>query len=1519
MSWRKHFTAVNNSGLPMGPTGGDSYGATHTRSASFLPEIYAGSPNRMQRYVQFSNMDNDHSIAIALDAIAEFGTQEVEYTGLPFELKFNDEPTESENKVITKALEQWCNLNEMHRRIFRIFRSTCKFGDQFFMRDPETYKLYWIDPANVEKVLINEYEGNKVEAYFIKDISPKFESLTATNIATLHNRPYGSGQGYTGVIGTVNPIASNFLSGNQTGVSAGMPIAAEHVVHISLGEGMDVHWPFGASILEPVFKVFKQKELLEDSIIIYRVHRAPERRVFFIDVGNMAPHKARQYLEQVRYEVQQKRVPNVDSEGNPVSDAAYNPMCLDLETRIPLLDGRTLSLNDLIDEYRDGKENWVYSTNPETGRVVPGNITWAGVTRRNTETIKITLDNGKTLTCTPDHKIPVLGKGFVEAKDLTPEDPLISFETRKKSLSGDKDRSYQQVYDHELNKWVFTHRMVAEFFYQLGKHQAFVFSEDFADAEKNCVHHRDYNRYNNDPRNLQWMNINDHRLYHSFVKKEYWENIPPEEAERIKDKIRTSLATYREENPEEFLERYKNRDTSWIRRMKEEDPVKYAAWRKAQGEGRADYLQENPKALAKLIDQGAEVLKENRAQNQELVFSQDMLTRLVEIVKEHESNRLETIDLANNDSKFMSLLEAENPIQPNSTLNVNNKKFTDSKLKKMYKKFGYAGWKDFKKKINVYNHRIVSIEKVENRDVGTITVDFQEKWHDYHTFAIEAGIFVKNSMLEDYFFAQTADGRGSKVDTLPGGDNLGCFTLDTKVKLLDGRDLSIAEISDEISSGSTLWTFSAHPITGEVAPGKISWAGKTKTNQKVIKIILDNGESIQCTTDHKFPILGRGFVSAEDLEVGTSLMPVYTQRNQISKHKKLDYEQVYCNHTREWKYTHRMIMQFLKNNGICTTMVFNEALKDEPKNTIHHINHDRYNNSPENLTWMNFKDHTEYHAHHGFSSDVQSSGTKAALAKLMDLKENKPDEYAALIEKQVLGRKKWRDSLSEVEKEELALKISNSVKSFFASNRYTAEMQRTKKERNAQSAVAGGARYKWLIENDADFNEMMSELISEGIAASKKENPLKWNARSEKIALANIARWKTDGYYDKVFESQKLKFSARMFSMLAEIYSNSAVSTMKALQGCLESDSDFMDEFASINSVTHPNSSLDTFEPRKIKALLACFGLTWNQFKISQAKIVVSDQVKDLQKYLAAASNQEQFVSLVSSNVPKLNSRFKIMNQLKKAGFDDYGMFAEFASYKNHRIVAIEEVPGFHDVGTLTIDADEELHDYHTYALSAGVFTKNSIDDLRYFKNELMRGLRVPSSYLPSGPEDGTAQYSDGKVGIAYIQEYRFSKYVERLQRQIIDPLDREFKMYLKFKGIEVDAGNFYIKLTEPMNFTAYRELQLDTEKANLYGALEGADYLSKRFLLKRFLRLTDSEIKENEELWNEENPSGELPPGALKDSDLRGSGVIPRPDSEVDPESEITDEDFLDLDDPGGEASDLGDDADEIDIEEQQ
>ena len=166
------------------------------------------------------------------------------------------------------------------------------------------------------------------------------------------------------------------------------------------------------------------------------------------------------------------------------------------------------------------------------------------------------------------------------------------------------------------------------------------------------------------------------------------------------------------------------------------------------------------------------------------------------------------------------------------------------------------------------------------------------------------------------------------------------------------------------------------------------------------------------------------------------------------------------------------------------------------------------------------------------------------------------------------------------------------------------------------------------------------------------------------------------------------------------------------------------------------------------------------------------------------------------------------------------------------------------------------------------------IDDLKYFNNKMCRGLRVPSSYLPTGPDDSDRPMSDGRVGTALIQEYRFNQYCERLQRLIITKLDDEFKMFMRWRGFNIDSGLFSIAFNPPQNFASYREAELDTTRVTTYTALEQIPYMSKRFLLKRYLGLTEEEIAENEELWHEARDQAE--PAGTTGSDLRGVGVNP-------------------------------------------
>jgi len=347
MSWKKYFKSSN---LPsnISPLGGGRMPDPGYRNyQSNLPDVYIGHPNRIERYNQYEQMDMDSEINAALDILSEFMTQKNEANNTPFDVKFKDNPTDNEIKIIKEQLTQWVTLNEFNKRIFRIVRNTIKYGDQVFVRDPENFKLFWVEMSKVVKVIVNESEGKKPEQYILKDLNPNFENLTVTAVTTSDqymNHPQVGGPSGSYVQPNV-PLGGGGRFSRAQNEAA---IDSEHVVHLSLTEGLDVYWPFGTSVLENVFKVFKQKELLEDSIIIYRVQRAPERRVFKIDVGNMPSHMAMAFVERIKNEISQRRIPTQSGGGANMMDATYNPLAQMEDYFFPVTaDGRGSSVDTL--------------------------------------------------------------------------------------------------------------------------------------------------------------------------------------------------------------------------------------------------------------------------------------------------------------------------------------------------------------------------------------------------------------------------------------------------------------------------------------------------------------------------------------------------------------------------------------------------------------------------------------------------------------------------------------------------------------------------------------------------------------------------------------------------------------------------------------------------------------------------------------------------------------------------------------------------------------------------------------------------------------------------------------------------------------------------------------------------------------------------------------------------------------------------------------------------------------------
>lgn len=347
MSWKKYFTPVAVNGQ-LGPISGanssNRAGPAKSNYSSYLPDVYSGSPNRIERYQQYEVMDSDPEVNAALDILAEFCTQKLKDGKTPFGVQWRHKATNSEIKILGEYMQQWCKLNKFDTRIFRMIRNTFKYGDAFFIRDPETQKWSYVDPSKITKVIVNESEGKKPEQYVVKDLAPNFMDLVATQI-TPNLNPKQTGGGISSGAGYISP------AGAGKGTGGGFPISstggrfalgeseyaidAKHVVHLSLSEGLDNNYPFGNSLLENIFKVYKQKELLEDAILIYRIQRAPERRVFHIDVGNMPSHMAMAFVERVKNEIHQRRIPSQTGGGQNVIDSAYNPLSINEDYFFP--------------------------------------------------------------------------------------------------------------------------------------------------------------------------------------------------------------------------------------------------------------------------------------------------------------------------------------------------------------------------------------------------------------------------------------------------------------------------------------------------------------------------------------------------------------------------------------------------------------------------------------------------------------------------------------------------------------------------------------------------------------------------------------------------------------------------------------------------------------------------------------------------------------------------------------------------------------------------------------------------------------------------------------------------------------------------------------------------------------------------------------------------------------------------------------------------------------------------------
>ena len=114
--------------------------------------------------------------------------------------------------------------------------------------------------------------------------------------------------------------------------SGGLTFENWQIAHFRI-LGNDKYSPYGTSVLEPARRIWRQLILLEDAMMSYRIVRSPERRVFYIDVGNIAPQDVEQYMQRVM--IQRKRNQVVDANTGRV-DLRYNPLSVEEDYFMPV-------------------------------------------------------------------------------------------------------------------------------------------------------------------------------------------------------------------------------------------------------------------------------------------------------------------------------------------------------------------------------------------------------------------------------------------------------------------------------------------------------------------------------------------------------------------------------------------------------------------------------------------------------------------------------------------------------------------------------------------------------------------------------------------------------------------------------------------------------------------------------------------------------------------------------------------------------------------------------------------------------------------------------------------------------------------------------------------------------------------------------------------------------------------------------------------------------------------------------
>lgn len=182
--------------------------------------------------------------------------------------------------------------------------------------------------------------------------------------------------------------------------------------------------------------------------------------------------------------------------------------CLHPDTKIKLLDGTTRTIEQMKLDFDSGEKLWVYSVD-ENGNFKPGEVENIWVSGEATEFIKIILDNDKEILTTPEHLYMLRDGTYIQAQELKENDSLMPLYFNEKN-------GYETVKSNTTYRYKSVYKEVAKAlkFDEIEETKKRVKPEDNMSYDV-VIHHKDFNKKNNNPDNLQVMTAREHWTYHA--------------------------------------------------------------------------------------------------------------------------------------------------------------------------------------------------------------------------------------------------------------------------------------------------------------------------------------------------------------------------------------------------------------------------------------------------------------------------------------------------------------------------------------------------------------------------------------------------------------------------------------------------------------------------------------------------------------------------------------------------------------------------------------------------------------------------------------------------------------------------------------------------------------------------------------------------------------------------------------------------------------------------------------------